>query len=482
MKRITIKGINHFVGVIGVFMWAQFCYGQNPKSPITEKPNVLLIIADDLGDRISCYGDPVASTPHLDKLASEGVVFANNFCQYPTCGPSRASLFSGLYPFETGYTTNEGETFNEVLPDITTIPHLFRENGYYTARVGKIFHMGIPSGIGGPGTDDILAWDTAINNTGYDASREVWERATHVGDKGPPGVKVVYSAPDIEDLAMADGQGLQEAIRLLRENNPRKTGVPFFLAYGIYRPHPPMIVPKKHWDAIDISKFELPEVPENDRDDIPDINWHLRGDGYNFIPRHHAVNYAHAYYAAIHFVDELAGKLIAELKEQHLDKNTIIVFAGDQGFHLGEHGHWHKSTMFEQACRTPLIIVDPRQKEKGKISHSLTGLIDVYPTLCELTGIEAPHELSGLSLKAQLNDVDAPGKAYEITMGTPNAYSIRTERYRYTTWMKDSVDTGFSMLYDLRNDPNELENLADKEAYQDIVGGLKKSLKEKLTQ
>jgi iduronate 2-sulfatase len=329
--------------------------------------------------------------------------------------------------------------------------------------------MGIPGGIGGAGTDDTLAWDVAINNTGYDASKTVWENATHVGDKGSTGVKVVYSAPDIDDSIMADGQGLKQAIQLLKDNNPNKTGVPFFLAYGIYRPHPPMIVPKKHWDAINITKYQLPTVPENDRDDIPEINWHLKGEGYNFISNSHGINYAHAYYAAIHFVDELAGKLIAELEKQNLDKNTIIVFTGDQGFHLGEHGHWHKSTMFEQACRVPLIIVDPRQKEKGEICTNLTGLIDVYPTLCELTGIKASHKLSGLSLKTQLDDVNAPGKTYEFTMGTPSGYSIRTERFRYTSWRKDTLNTDFSMLYDLYNDPNELENLVGNDLYQDIV-------------
>ncbi len=459
-----------------------FCGCQSSQTQQEEKPNVLFIIADDLADRLACYGDSVAVTPNLDKLAQRGVVFGNNFCQYPTCGPSRASLFSGLYPFESGYTHMKPGTFNEHLPGVVSLPHLFRENGYFTARVGKIFHMGIPAGIGGPGTDDTLAWDVAVNNTGYDASQEVWDNATHVGEKGSRGVKIVYSAPNIEDTKMADGQGLENAIQLLKENHPEKTGKPFFLAYGIYRPHPPMIVPKKHWDAIDISKYKIPEVPENDRDDIPEINWHLKGENFNFIPDTHGVNYAHAYYAAIHFVDDLAGKLIDELKKQGLAENTIIVFSGDQGFHLGEHGHWHKSSMFEEACRVPLIIVDPRQKEKGATSSNLTGLIDIYPTLCELTGIEAPHKLSGLSLATQLNDVNEPGKAFEFTMGTPKGYGIRTEKYRYTEWREDTVHADFSMLYDLEKDPKEFENLVGEKEYEEVIKELKTKLDEAIIQ
>ena len=156
--------------------------------------------------------------------------------------------------------------------------------------------------------------------------------------------------------------------------------------------------------------------------------------------------------------------------------NTIIVFTGDQGFHLGEHGHWHKSSMFEQACRVPLIIVDPRQKEKNADCNNLTGLIDIYPTLCDLAGIEPPHKLSGKSLKPQLNDVSIPGKAYEFTMGTPSGYGIRTSKYRYTEWRKDIKKADFSMLYNLHEDPNEFENLVGDPDYSNVILELKLKL------
>ena len=443
------------------------------------RPNVLFIIADDLADRLACYGDPLAVTPNLDALAERGVVFRNAYCQYHTCGPSRASLMSGRYPFETGYTHNRGGTFGKYLPDLTTLPRLFRENGYKTARAGKIFHMGIPGGIGEPGTDDPAAWDVAINNTGWDADKANYEQGTCWGTRSA-GILIRYLAPEIPDAETADGQGLSAAIELLKKHHPRKTGKPFFLAYGMYRPHPPMIVPKQHWDAIDPSKIEIPSVPENDRDDIPEINWHLNGPDFNFIPEEHGRNYIHAYYAAIHFVDALAGKLVDALEEQGLANNTIIVFTGDQGFMLGEHGHWHKSSMFDISQRVPLIIVDPRSREKGKQVFGLAGLIDLYPTLCDLVGIEPKHELSGISLRPQLNDVSAKTKPHEFIMGSPKGYTIRTERYTYTEWRKKINKVDHAMLYDMEKDPQQFTNLVDDPAYRDVRAELKGKLERKL--
>lgn len=444
----------------------------------TEKPNVLFIVADDMGARLLSYGDMVAVSPNLDKLAEEGVVFKNVFCQYPTCGPSRASMFSGLYPFENGYISNTSEFH---LPDsITTLPRLFRDNGYFTARVGKIFHMGIPKGIGMSGADDPAAWDVAINNTGWDAEKEHWDKARLYGEGERYGVNIRYSAPDIDDGEMADGQGLDEAIRLLKENNPKKTGKPFFLAYGMYRPHPPMIVPKKHWDAIDISRFTIPEFPVNDREDIPEINWHLKGYSFNYIPDSIGINYAHAYYAAIHFVDELAGELINQIEKEGLRDNTIIVFTGDQGFMLGEHGHWHKSSMFDPSCKVPLIIDDPRKKASGIHENGMAGLIDIYPTLCELAGITPVHTLSGMSLVSQLTDITAKSKEVEYTMGSPDGYGVRTSDFRYTEWRKDKINATDSMLYDLAVDPNEFFNLVGVRDYEEKRMEMKALLDKKL--
>lgn len=451
-------------------------------SPGTTPPNILLIMADDLGARLGCYGDALAVTPHLDALASEGVLFRNAYCQFPTCGPSRASLMSGRYPFESGYTHNRGGTYPGYMPTFTSMPRLFRENGYKTARVGKIFHMDIPTGIGQPGTDDPGGWDTAINPTGWDAQSVNWEKATSWGSQDGPSVRIRYAAPDIEDGDMADGRGVSDALTLLRDLHPAKTGKPFFLAYGMYRPHPPMLVPKRHWDAINPARIMLPVVPANDRDDIPAINWHRQGPDYNGIPADHARSYTHAYYAAVHFVDTLAGSLIQALKHEGLDGNTIIVVTGDQGFMLGEHGHWHKSSMFAESQRVPLIIVDPRAKEHGKQVTGLVGLIDVYPTLCALTGVVPRHVLSGISLKPSLDDVTAPTKSCEFIMGTPGGFTIRTDRYAYTEWRKGRTRTGDAMLYDLQDDPHEFTNRIADPAYQAVREELARTLQQRISE
>lgn len=443
-------------------------------------PNILLIIADDLGARLGCYGDPLAVTPHLDALAAQGTRFQNAYCQYPTCGPSRASLLSGTYPFESGYTHNRNGTYPKFMPTTTSLPRLFRDSGYRTARVGKVFHMDVPSGMGQPGTDDPDAWDTAINPTGWDAQEEHWASATSWGSQDGPSVRVRYAAPEIPDEAMADGHGLSEAITLLHDLHPAKTGKPFFLAYGTYRPHPPMLVPKRHWDAIDPARIVLPVVPANDRDDIPLVNWHRPGPDYNDIPEVHARRYTQAYYAAVHFVDDLAGRLVQALHQEGLDGNTIIVFTGDQGFHLGEHGHWHKSSMLEESRHVPLIIVDPRARVRGGRVDGLVGLIDVYPTLCALTGVTPRHALSGISLKPHLDEATLPTKSCEFIMGTPGGFTLRTDRYAYTEWRKGGKRTGDAMLYDLQRDPHEFTNLIADPSYRTVREDLERHLQQRI--
>ncbi|MEX0320842.1 MAG: sulfatase [Puniceicoccaceae bacterium] len=439
----------------------------------TASPNVLFVIADDLGARLGCYGDDLAVTPNLDRLAQQGVVFRNCFTQFATCGPSRACMLSGLYPYQTGITSNN-KTVDQSKTPTTTLPKLFRDNGYFTVRVGKVFHMGIPGGIGEAGLDDAKAWDIAINNTGWDAITGNIDAANHHGERGY-GTRIVWAAPDFPNEEMADGAGTVEALRMMNEHHPKKTGKPLMLFMGYYRPHPPMISPKSAWDAIDPGQIKLPHVPEGDRKDIPEINFHLKGDDFNFVPEDVGRSYTHAYHAAINFIDKEVGKLIAGLKKNGLLDNTIIVFTGDQGFHLGEHGHWHKSTFFEEASRVPLIVVDPRKNVKDSNNFDLVGLIDVYPTLCELAGVVATHKLSGQSLAPVLKNRSLPGNQQVLTQGNPGGASIRTERYRYTEW--DGGSKG-AMLYDLEKDPNEFTNLVNDPAY----AAIRKQLKEQLSE
>ncbi len=435
------------------------------------KPNILFIISDDLGCRLGCYGDSAAHTPNLDKLAGQGVLFDRCFTQFPTCGPSRASMLSGLYPFQTGLIHNR-QTLDESAMPFVSLPRLFRQQGYFTARAGKVFHMNIPRGIGQPGEDDSSAWDVAINNTGWDAAEENFLSAHyHVSKK--PGSAVAYLDPDLPDEEMADGAGTQAILRLMEEHHPRKTGKPMMLFMGYYRPHPPMISPRSHWAAIKASEITLPEFPANDREDIPSINFHLQGPAHNGLPESVGLAYTRAYLAAVSFMDHEVGKLLDGLKKNGLDQNTIIVFTGDQGFHLGEHDHWHKSTFFEEACRVPLIVFDPRTKVAGQTAHGICGLIDLYPTLCELAGVQPQHVLSGISLCSPLKNPALPGKQAEITQGRPGGISIRTERYRYTEW--EGGESG-SMLYDLHTDPNEFTNRAENPEYADVEKLLKTEL------
>jgi arylsulfatase A-like enzyme len=441
----------------------------------TDQPNILFIIADDLGARLSCYGEPVVQSPNMDKLALEGTLFERCYSQVPTCGPSRSSMLSGLYNHEDQSAMWERFPDHEN-PTLTALPHLLRKNGYFTARVGKIYHYGVPNEIGTPGHDQIHSWDMTVNNDGWDGFYHI-NNLKKVHRQPDPfwqewGVAVTYLDPEVPDEEMVDGVGTQEAIRIIESHHPDKTGKPFMLSVGYYSTHPPMIAPKKHWDAIDRDQIKLPEVPENDRSTFPKNAIPLQGPGHNYIPDSVGIDYTQAYYAAIHFVDSEIGKLVDALKANNLDDNTIIVITGDQGFHLGEHDHWHKTTAFEPSQHVPLIIIDPRTGVKGQRVEGLCGLIDLYPTLCDLTGVKPDHKLSGISLKPQLSDASLPTKEWELSQFVyqKHGFSLRTERYRYT-----ELDDGV-MLYDLIEDPKETNNLAGKPEMKETEMMLKAKL------
>ncbi|MGD7651891.1 MAG: sulfatase [Verrucomicrobiales bacterium] len=433
-----------------------------------DPPNVLFIISGDLGARLACYGEAAAKTPNIDLLATQGTLFERCYTQRPTCGPSRMSMLSGLYIHESGLNGQKSRITESRIPAIT-LPHLFRKNGYTTARVGKVFHMGVPGDIGTAGTDDPQAWDLTVNNTGWDAKPENLAKVNRYGPRKDHSVAVTYLDPDIPDEEMVDGVGTHAALRLMKEQHPEKTGKPLMLFMGYFRTHPPMIAPRRHWDAIDPQEIRLPEVPENDRQDMPKGALPLAGPGHNFLPAGIGRDYAHAYYASIHFIDHEIGKLVAGLKTNGLADNTIIVITGDQGFHLGEHNYWHKTSAFDPSCHVPLIIIDPRAAAKGQRSAGLCGLIDLYPTLCDLAGIPPEHPLSGTSLAPRLHDAARPGKDWELTQ-LQNGVTLRTDRYRYTELK------GGTMLYDLSADPHEWRNLAGKPSHAETERTLRNTL------
>ncbi len=440
-------------------------------SPVT-RPNVLLIYADDLDTRLGCYGDPAARTPHLDALAARGVRFDRAYCQLPTCGPSRTSMLTGLHPWQTGVVRNEA--FRKKLPDIVTLPQWLRQQEYYSVRVGKIYHMGIPGGIGQAGDDDPKSWDVAINNTGWDVRPETEAAIHRTSPEGGLGVTPSWLAGEAPEEEFSDGVGTREAIRLMGEWDPRQTGQPLFLAMGYYRPHPPMVAPKKYFDYYPPEAIQLPLVPAGDRDDIPPIAFEQQAPRFNFIPESDARHYTQARYAAVSFIDTQVGILLAALQAQGLADNTIIIFVGDQGFHLGEHGHWHKTTLFEEGCRVPLIIAVPRAKMAGRSYPLPVELVDVYPTLCDLLGAKMPHASPGQSLRAQLLDVTMPAaKTTALTFVRQGGYSLRTERYRYTEWKGGGAGVE---LYDHQADPHEWRNLAREPAQASVVAALSRQL------
>jgi len=440
-----------------------------------QRPNILFIVADDLDTRLGCYGDPMARTPHIDRLAAGGVRFDRAYCQLPSCGPSRVSMLTGLYPWQTGLVGNH-ESFRKKLPEIATLPQWLRQHGYFSARVGKIYHMGIPGDIGHAGDDDPKSWDLAINNTGWDVRPDTEAAIHRTAPEGGLGVTPSWLAGEAPEEEFSDAVGTREAIRVMREQHPARTGKPLFLAMGYYRPHPPLVAPKRYFDDYPPAAIKLPPVPAGDRDDIPPLAFEQTAPRFNFIPESDARRYTQARYAAVSFVDAQVGILLAALRAEGLADNTIVVLVGDQGFHLGEHGHWHKTTLFEEGCRVPLIIAGPRPITGGQTYRLPVELVDVFPTLCDILGLTMPHASPGQSLRAQLVDVTAPAaKTIAVTFVRQGGYSLRTERYRYTEWKGGAAGVE---LYDHQTDPHEWRNLARMADQQAIVAELSHQLRQ----
>jgi uncharacterized sulfatase len=431
------------------------------------KPNVLFIVADDLNNSLACYG-ALVKTPNLDKLAARGVRFDRAYCQYPLCGPSRASLMSGMRPDKIGVLTN-GPTVRAVRSDVVTLPQLFRSNGYFAARVGKIYHLGIPGGVGTPGPDDPQSWDHTFDPSGAEFKTPGEEH--NPDPQRGQGFRRVLG--DGEGVEQADYQSADEAIRLLRQQ--KTAGKPFFLAVGFIRPHVPDIAPRKYFEMHALEKIALPKVPAGDRDDIPlaafmdpKPNWNMSDADCRESIR--------AYYACVSFMDAQAGRVLDELEKLALADNTIVTFVGDHGYALGEHATWQKMMLFEPVARVPYIIAAPGVKASS--TQSLAEMIDLYPTIAQLANVTPPKEIDGVSLVPVLNDPAAKVKeaAYtQVRRKGANGRTVRTERWRYTEWGDAGAD-GVE-LYDEQNDPGELTNLAKDPAHAQRVEELKTRLR-----
>ena len=444
-----------------------------PMALIADQPNVLFIISDDLtATAMGSYGNSVVQTPNLDALSAAGVQFNGAYSQYPVCGPSRASMLTGLYPKALGATGNGSSNFRSRHPDIVSMPQLFRENGYTTARVSKVYHMGVPGDIlaGTAGVDDPLSWDTTVNIQGPEqfAPGDFVDLAPFTTHQGSDFLSV---QADGGDLVHADGMASQQAINWLQQHQSTSSD-PFFLAVGMVRPHVPLVAPRSYYDAYPPEQMQLPFVPPGDLDDIPTPAKTQTNAVKYGMSEEQQKQVLSAYFASVSYMDAQVGKILDELDRLNMRDDTIVVFTSDHGYNLGEHTTWQKLSLFEDTVRVPLIVSLPDGLSAGEEVGDVVEMVDVYPTLAELAGLTPPIAPFGLHGRSLVDLIEDPTgsqwndeAAYTITSNLSE--SLRTDEWRYNLW-----SNGAQELYDQVNDPHEYTNLAGHPAYASILQSL----------
>jgi iduronate 2-sulfatase len=439
--------------------------------------NVLFIVADDLRFQLGCYGDNHVKSPNIDGLAQTALLFKRAYAQQAVCNPSRASVLSGRRP-DTIKVWGNRKHFRDELPDEPTLPQYFKQNGYLTQCIGKIFHNA-------EGRQDPESWSVP-SQFNFGSHWKDWVVPGKPG-QGPDRKQGPVQMLDVEDEAYWDGRIAAEARSALRDFG----NTPFFLAVGFWKPHLPFNAPKRYWDLYDREELPPPANPGNPRN-VPEVamhNWdELRN--YQGIPKEGGLSDSqimelrHGYYAAISFLDTQIGKVIGELRSQGLYDNTIIVLWSDHGFHLGEHNLWGKATNFELDTKVPLMISVPGFRKRPMVTEALTELIDLYPSLVDLCGLPPVEGPEGTSFRPLLRDPyssikDAvysqfPRPAYgDRESPEVMGYSIRMDRYRYNEWR--DFQTGRPLakeLYDHTKDPGEDHNIVDELGNAEIVKDL----------
>ncbi len=444
-----------------------------------QQPNILLIISDDLNTRIGPYMELDQHTPNLDRLANEGIRFSRTYCQFPLCGPSRTSLMSGLHPETNGVISNSHVlgSYRAINPSLAEHPSMagfFREKGYYTARVSKIYHMGVPGGIerGEAGGDDPDSWDYAYNVMGPETlspgKLELLSPANlHYGSN--------FASMVIDDElehTQTDYLATSQALAILEnrvakspENGKNKQKLkansPFFLAVGLVRPHVPLIAPENCFEPYPEEEVQLPAVVIGDN--VPLQALRRQNEKIWKMSKSQKKQTISAYMASVRFMDQQVGRLLDALDRLEIREKTIVIFISDHGYNLGEHDCWSKVSLWEGSVRVPMIISYPGYKENHATNYeSITELIDLYPTLLELCGFskEKPKILQGRSLAPYIMEnkrLDRTSLAYTISYGGKGA-SIRSDRWRYTRWGEE-IGNRNEELYDHLNDPEEHNNL-----------------------
>jgi uncharacterized sulfatase len=435
-----------------------------------KRMNVLFVAMDDLTCQVGCYGHPEISTPNIDRFAAQGVRFDRAYCQFPLCNPSRSSLLSGMRPDKTRIFGN-GVRVRERHPNVVTLPQLFKNNGYFSGRIGKMFHYGVPGDIGTSGLDDEPSWNQVVNPRGRDKDdqRDVinftsWNKNL--------GASLCWMEAKGTDDEQTDGKVAAETIKMLEQHKD----APFFIGCGFYRPHVPDIATKPYFDLYPLEKVTLPQEPPGHIAGIPPIALTVKPANYGLDPEKLRI-FKRAYSAATSFVDAQFGRVLEALHRLNLDDNTIVVLWSDHGWCLGEHGQWQKMLLFEESAHVVLAIRVPNGHGNGKVCYRTVELQDLYPTLADLCGLTPTTELDGESLRPLLKNPKASWNHPAFTQVTRArgimGRSIRTERWRYTEWA--GGDKGRE-LYDQNADPHEYRNLADDPKYSKLVAELSAQL------
>lgn len=429
-----------------------------------DKPNVLFIAVDDLRPELGCYGKKHIISPNIDKLAGGGLTFVNAFCNVPVCGASRVSLLTGIRPTRNRFVRYDTYAKKDA-PGAVSLPQHFRYNGYHTISNGKVFHH----------LDDIPeSWSEAPwhPSTGYknqlnyltEENRQIQDSTNKRG--------LPYEMANVDDDAYFDGQIAAKTIEDLRRL--KEKGEPFFLATGFLKPHLPFNAPLKYWNLYPEEMIHLPDNYYPPKD-APAKAIHNFGELRNYfgIPAEGPVNDEMArtlirgYYACVSYTDAQIGRVMNALKELELDKNTIVILWGDHGWQLGEHSIWCKHANFKTSLHAALIISAPGKKGNQK-TEALVEFIDIFPSLCELAGLEKPEQLHGRSFVPLMEDPDLLWKK-AVYCRFVNGESVKTKNFLYTEWMNDRQEIDATMLYDHQNDPDENVNVAGNQALADTI-------------
>ena len=454
--------------------------GCAPQFHAADRPNVLLLLFDDLRPQLGCYGDPVVKSPHLDRFAATALRFDRAYCQSAICSPSRNSFLSGLRPATTGLY-GFGTTLREKVPDAVTLPQHFKNHGYHAAAVGKVFHVYAETGLGSE--DDPASWSEPL----YLPKKTVWGpdqeklRLTRVAEAKAAGKEFkhshdwpraeIWDAPDVPDDELQDGEIAGVAVDRLTALKAKDE--PFFLAVGFLKPHLPNVAPKKYFDLYDAANLTL---PANRTRPTGAPAWALGqgiGTGYANTPTGAAVTDAYlreflrSYLACVSYADACAGRVLAALGELGLRDNTVVVAVGDHGYQMGDHGWWAtKHTAYETSTRVPLLVSAPGMATAGRGTRALVELVDLYPTLADVCGLPAPARVEGASFKPLLADPSRAWKpaAFSEIRRAANRHgsAVRTDRYRYVEWTDAAGKVVARELYDHTADPGENTNVADR--------------------